>query len=91
MSEKILGYEDIQIVKTFELSPGRKILLYEDTTAPIYRFGMLFENPYTGRGDYSVERGGAFVYKSMDEAISEFVARIEHYLRRTIGSLAEGV
>ena len=91
MKKEILGYEDIQVVRAVELAPGKNILLYEDAAAPIYKFGILFENPYKGQASYTAERGGAYTFKTMDEAISEFAGRIAHYLKHTIGSLTKGV
>ena len=79
---KILGYKNIKVLKRFELEKGKSILLYESNdsnTKP--KYGILFEKKYTGDGSYDKERSGAFVYKTLPEAIDEFSSRINHYLR----------
>ena len=85
VKQKILGYEDIQVIREFDEEPERKIALYDSGKNERCRFGVLFENPYEGKC-FTRERSGAYVYETLDEAIGQFSKRINYFLIYTLGS-----
>ena len=83
MNNTILGYENVTILKEFKQKAGHRILLFKDESAGL-RYGILFEEPYEGTGNFEFERGGCFSFRTINEAIDAFTDRINHYLKHTI-------
>ena len=82
--ENILGFENIIVIRDCLLDPaaGTKIVLYKDYNKlnGSDSFGILFEKPYDGKGNYTSVRYGAFGFSCFEEAVDEFSHRINHYL-----------
>jgi len=81
---KILGYENITVLSRYEMEEDKSILLYEDDTKKINKYGILFEEKYNSDTNYDKVRNGAFNYETLKEAINEFTSRINWFLSYTM-------